>query len=692
MELVFEIGCEELPASFIAPALEQMEVAFRKGCADMRLEPGAVHTLATPRRLTLLVRGAGDRQPDLEEERTGPPAAVAFKDGAPTGAAMGFARGQGVAVEDLYTVTTEKGDYVAAKVFEAGKPASEILPGLLQEILEGLHFPKSMRWGSQKKAFARPVRWILALVDGAPLTVEFAGVTSGAMTYGHRFVAPEAIAVTSVDDYVQKLGAATVTLEPAVRREQIVEACAEHAEAAGGRIVEDPELVDEVKNLVEAVFPVTLNYDEKYLELPREVLISSMRSHQRYFAVEEKGGERLLPACVVIYNTPVRDPQLVAAGNLRVLRARLDDARFFWEKDLATPLEAHLSALESVIWVGPLGSMLQRSRRMSQVAGAIAAAMGLSAAEQESARRAGLLAKADLVTGLVAEFPDLQGVMGREYALKAGEDAAVAKAIGEQYLPTSPEDGVPTTAVSAAVALAEKLDAIVGCFGVGMIPGSTSDPYGLRRAALGVIRILGSLETLLSPAQLIHFAIDAYGVGEDSPLSETADLGAKVEEFLLTRLRFLLAETAPTNVVKAVLAADVPDVPSVYGRVEALQALRSQPDFEPLALGFKRVTNILRKQAEGFEGQAVNPELFEDPAEGALVAAAEKAATAVQTALDSRQWTAALEALIELKAPVDTFFDTVMVMAEDEAVQKNRLAILSSLRDLFLRVADISEI
>ncbi len=689
MELVFEIGCEELPASFIRPALEEMKALYEEACREARLDPGQVEVAGTPRRLAMWVGGGADRQEDLEEERTGPPAQVAFKDGAPTGAAQGFARGQGVAVEDLYTVTTDKGEYVAARVFEEGKAAAEMLPEILTGIFGKLHFPKSMRWGSGKETFARPVRWILAVCDGAVVPVEFAGVKSGGETRGHRFVAPEARKVSGVEEYLAGLEEASVVLDGRARKKTIEASIAEHAEAVGGRVVEDPALVDEVAHLVELPLAVTLGYDEKYLELPREVLISSMRSHQRYFAVERTDGSALLPACVVIYNTPVRDPQVVADGNLRVLRARLDDARFFWEKDLGVRQEDRLDALKSVIWIGPLGSMRDRSARMSSLAGGIARALGLDEGAREAASRAALLSKTDLVSQLVDEFPDLQGVMGREYALKAGEDEAVAQAIGEQYLPGGPEDPVPSTEVASCVALAEKLDAIVGCFGVGMVPDSTKDPYGLRRSALGVLRILAELEEPLELTGLVELARDAYRDSHGKLEGSTAD----VVEFLTTRLHFLLLEQAPTDVVKAVLATGVTDVPSVHGRIAALDELRHREDFEPLALGFKRVVNILKKQAQGVDlvGE-VDPGLFEDGSEEALFGAYRKSREALDSLADARDWRGMLEALIELKGPVDAFFDGVMVMADDEAVRVNRLRLLEGLRSIFFRVADISQV
>lgn len=689
MELILELGCEELPASFVEPALFSMATTFEQALYAARLtgEGLGIRTLATPRRLTLLVTGLPDRQPDLEEERTGPPAQVAFKDGKPTGAAQGFARGQGVSVDNLYVVTTEKGEYVAAKVFEEGKQAQALLPAILLEVIEKLSFPKSMRWGSLSKSFARPLRWILALADGELIPLEFNHVKSGTTTSGHRFVAPEKIEIASIQEYEDKLHAANVMLSFEERKARIRELCEKEAAQAGAQVVADPELVDEVAHLVEWPYSVSLPIHDRYLELPREVLISSMRSHQRYFALETTGGGPLEGACVVIYNTPVRDPQVVAAGNLKVLKARLDDARFFYDQDLQKSLQEHSTGLERVIWIGPLGTLGDRSRRMATLAQKIAATMGISEAAQTQAYQAALLAKADLVTKMVDEFPDLQGIIGAEYARKEDLPAGVALAIREQYLPASPEDPLPSCDLSAAVALAEKLDAIVGCFSAEMIPTSTSDPYGLRRAALGVVRILATLSTPLDLHELIALAAEGY---EESD-SKTNKM---VRNFLVTRLHFLLASQAPTDVVNAVLATEITELPSIAGRINALEALRSQPDFEPLAMGFKRVVNILKKQAEGLtlEELSVQESLLQEPEERALFGAHKEASSKVELALRDRQWDQACQALIELKAPVDAFFDTVMVMAEDSALRNNRIALLAELKELFFQVADISQI
>jgi glycyl-tRNA synthetase beta chain len=709
IELVFEIGCEDLPARFVDPALEQLETGFRTRCEQARLDVEGVRTVGTPRRLTLLVEKLAETQTDLEEEQTGPPASVAFEDGEPTGAAEGFARGQGVDVDDLYTVETDRGEYAAARIREEGDPVDEILPDLLDDLLRSLDFPKSMRWADYDERFGRPVRWLLAVAGGEVVPMEFAGVESGDETRGHRFAAPEPFEVRSIEDYRTGLRKADVVVNPGERRASIREKLDEMADAVDGRVVEDPELVDEVVHLVEQPLATRLDYGEEYLELPDEVLVESMRSHQRYFAIEDDESDQLLPHCGVIYNTPVEDPEVVNRGNLRVLRARLNDAQFFWDKDRERSLESRLDELKEVVWLEEVGSMYARSIRIGTVASRLAERLGFDGSTADHAERAGRLSKTDLVTEMVDEFPKLQGVMGREYALADDEPEEVATAIAEQYLPEGAQDEqLPETDTGRCVALAEKLDALVGCFGVEMEPTSSSDPFGLRRAAIGVIRILEAsnrsipvselVETTLQTgkeANMIHLGDESdetvpfnhFTVGKD-------ELVEALTDFFARRLRYYLTADHPTDVVNAVLATYDGDVAGAIGRVEALAELRGEPDFEPLALGFKRVVNILDKEEEaGLESTGeVDPDRLEEPEEQDLYEAYRTYADRITSAVEARDWTAACEALIELKQPVDAFFDSVMVMADDEALKENRIALLGDIRDLFLQVADISKI
>lgn len=695
-QLIFEIGCEEIPARFMTPTLDQLKREFLAQCKDARISIGGVRMLGTPRRMTLIASDIEPVQADLEEERTGPPAKAAYRDGEPTKAAQGFARGQGVAVEELYLVDTPKGEYLAAKVFEAGKPVGELFPAILQSTLEKLSFPKSMRWASNREQFARPVRWLLALLDDQVLTVRYTNVVSDRFTYGHRFAAPGAIEVRDISQYETLLAEAFVEVDPAKRRVEIMGSARAAAEGFGGVLLEDLDLVDEVVHLVEKPHAVLVVYNEEYLELPDEVLISSMRSHQRYFSVLDAVTKQLTNACVVIYNTPVRDPDVVRAGNLRVLRARLDDAKFFWKQDLQVTLEDRMPQLEQVIWLKRLGTMQQRCLRMSALTAKIGQRLQLQDTHIDAASRAAYLAKADLVSNMVSEFPDLQGVMGREYAVRSGEGEEVGRAIYEQYLPRGADDELPESDAGALVALAERLDALVGIFGIGLIPKGNADPYALRRAALGVLRIIQDRAYDLGVSELLQMAVDVYAQSEqgEALTTEPDKLVAQVREFLLTRQKHQLAADFPVDVVDAVLAVSQDDVLSARDRVAALAALRGEEDFEPLAIGFKRVVNILRKQADEQEvvPDEVDASKLEELQEKELYNRSRGVGVTVQEALGTRDWESACRALITLKRPIDAFFDHVMVMAEDRALRQNRLALLDELRGLFMQVADISRI
>ena len=690
-ELIFEIGCEEIPASYIEPALRQMRELFAARCKEARIAVDGLRVMGAPRRLVLLAESVATRQEDLEEERVGPPASVAEKN---PRAVEGFARGQGVDPADLYEVETDKGRYLAARVREEGRPTAELLPELLGQIPQQLDFPKSMRWGTHTERFARPVRWIVASLGGQTLPLQFAGVASGATTRGHRFVGKgghQEVEVRSISSYLDGLRAAHVEPDQVERRKRIRELLGELGQEAGGQVVDDPALVEEVVHLVEWPVGVLVRFDERYLELPDEVLVSSMRGHQRYFAIRGDSGA-LLPACAVISNTPVPDEEVVRTGNLRVLKARLDDAFFFWEQDRQRRLDERLEALEQVIWVQGLGDQRARSRRLGELAALLAQALGLDQVAAEQARRAGLLSRADLITQMVGEFPDLQGVMGREYARQDGEPEAVAVAIEEQYMPRSADGQVPKTDVGAALALAERADALVGLFGIGEVPTSSADPFGLRRAAIGLLRILQERGYGLTLGEVVRLARGLY---DDDQLTTAPEaLEAQLVEFIKTRLRGQLVGQYATDVVDAVLAASDDEVLSVADRAEALDQLRGEPDFEPLAIGFKRVVNILRKQADAqFEiPQQVDPERLEQGEERALLEAAEQAEARVEQALGARQWSQACQALISLRQPIDAFFDEVMVMTDDEALRANRLALLDRLRRLFFRVADLSRI
>jgi len=693
MELVFEIGCEDLPARFVDPALEQLEEVFAEACEERRVEASEIETVGTPRRLALLVDSLAETQEDLEETQTGPPVEAAYSEGEPTGAAEGFAGAHGVAVDDLFEVEKEHGEYVAAEVREEGRPVVELLPEILDVTLRALSFPKSMRWASYDERFGRPVRWIVAVAGGEVVPVEFAGAESSARTRGHRFAAPDPIEVRSIEEYEARLAEAHVTVDPEKRRREIERHLEELADQVDGEVVEDPGLVDEVVHLVEEPHSTRLDFDEKYLELPDEVLIESMRSHQRYFAIESEEGGELLPHCGVIYNTPVEEPEVVNRGNLRVLRARLEDGMFFWNKDLERSLESRRGDLEDVVWLEEVGSMRERADRIGQTARRVADLVGLDEETVSRAGRAGALSKSDLATEMVGEFPKLQGIMGREYALRDGEPDEVAVAIREQYLPRGADDVLPETDAGACVALAEKLDALVGCFGVEMEPTADSDPFGLRRAALGVLRILEDRQFTVGLSELLGEASSTYADRGTELSVEGAEIVDRLESFVLRRLRYLLVDEYPTDVVDAVLEATSGDVVGVRGRVEALAEFYGDPEFEELVEGYERVSSILRdEQVEPGAPARPDPERFEEDAERRLFESAQRSSSAMDRAVEETDWGAGADALVSLKDPVDEFFERVRVNVDDAALRENRIRLLAAIRRLFNRFADVSKI
>ena len=688
-DLLLEIGTEELPVAFAEGALRELEARVLEALQEVRLDHGAARTYGTPRRLAVVVERVGDRQADRSEVVTGPPKSAAFDaDGRPTKAALGFATRQGVPVDALTVVETPKGEYVAARVEEAGRPAAEVLPPALAQVLPRMHFPKSMRWGEVDVSFARPVHWICALHGARKLVFRFGDVESGNRTRGHRFLAPESIVLRSPARYVEVLREAKVLVDPAERRARIESEATRvvRAEREDYRLRPDPALLDEVCWLVEWPVPLLGAFDPAYLDLPPEVLVSEMRHHQKYFAVEGAGG-RLVPRFVAVSNTPVKDPKLSTHGYERVLAARLADARYFYETDRKRPLAEWAKELDRVVFHRELGTVGEKVERIRALALWMAGRLDLEPFQATIARTASL-AKADLVTGMVGEFPDLQGVMGRYYALADGEPEAVALGIEEHYLPRGAGDRLPTTHEGALVGLADRFDTLVGLFGVGQPPSGTADPFGLRRAALGIVHVVLARGYRLVLSEVLEEGLSLLATKLKRPAAETREA---VLAFFRARLRSLFAETHPVDVVEAVLDAGFDDLLAARERVEALATLRAREDFEPLAVAFTRAANIVRK-GTAIEAAEVDPELFEADAERDLwkvwMAVREKA----ERHLKAHDYLGALEAMVELKAPVDRFFDDVLVMAEDARIRDNRLLLLRGIVDLFQRIADFSRI
>ena len=683
-ELLLEIGTEEIPARFIPPVLEEMAASFKSLMGQERIEVGEIVTWGTPRRLALVAKGVAPVQAELSAEIMGPPKAVAFDAGGrPTPAAIGFAKNQGVGVGDLIEVETPKGAYLAVSKRTSGLPTFERLQEVLPAFILGLSFPKSMRWGSYSTTFARPIHWVLARLGGKVVPFPVADVVSGGITYGHRFMAPQAIEAADAAAYVEALGLAYVVVDPAARRHLLEGELSQAAARVGGEVVPNPGLLQENTFLVEYPSVVCGNFEERFLALPDEVLITSMREHQRYFSLRGKNG-KLLNHFMAVNNTLARDPDLVSQGHERVIRARLSDAMFFFQEDQKTPLEKRVEALKGVVYHSLLGTSYEKMERFRELAAYLAGAIAPDL--QESVRRAATLCKADIVTEMVGEFPSLQGVMGWKYALLSGESAQVAEALFTHYLPRHADDELPPDLAGALVGMADRMDTICGIMGVGLSATGAADPYGLRRHALAVIRILRAKELRLDLPELVWKTLELLK-GKISRTPE--DTALEVLDFFQTRLQhLLLAEGFDHETITAVLAAGCRDVVEAADKVKALEEVRRSPEFPALAVAFKRVINISR----GAEAVEVTDLLFEHPEERQLFEAAGLIEAEVAAALEKLDYSAVCRALAKLRGPVDLFFNKVMVMAEDPNLRRNRLGLLSRISRTFLQMADFSKI
>jgi len=689
-DLLVEIGTEELPSKSLEPLRAAFETAVCAGLERQRIACGQSRgRLAGPRRLALLIRDVAAQQPDRDERLLGPSVAVAFDAaGNPTAAAQGFARKVGVAVTDLQQIddpgNSSKGARLAYLRRIPGGATAALLPAIVQSALESLPIAKRMRWGAGRAEFVRPIHWALILFGSQPVAGEVFGVPIGRVSRGHRFHAPGEIAVPAAAGYPALLrSAGKVEPDLARRREQIRRAVEDLAQTElGGRAVIDAELLDEVAALVE--WPVALagRFDRRFLSVPAEALICAMREHQKCFhAVDDKGA--LLPGFIGVANIESRQPQRVVGGNERVMRSRLADAAFFYEADKKTAFADFRERLKAVIFQESLGSVYAKSERVAALAAQIAPLVG---ADPEVAARAGGLCKCDLVSQMVLEFAQLQGVMGRHYALASGEAAAVAEAIGEHYLPRFAGDRLPQTAVGTALALADRLDSLTGLFGIGQPPSGSRDPFALRRASLSVLRLLVEGGHALSLRDLIERA-SALHSGLTEP---AAALTERLLDYILERFAAWFAERGvAAEAFLAVRALGLDDPAEIHARTLAVAEFAASAEAKALAQLNKRVANILEKSA-GAEPQAVDPALFVADEERQLWAAVTQMAEALAPLLQAGQHAAALKLLLGLHAPIDAFFAHVMVNVEDKKVRANRLGLLRELRGLFLSVADIS--
>ncbi len=684
-DLLIEIGTEELPPKALLGLSEAFSSGICAGLEQQQLSYNIATPFATPRRLAVLIKGVATRQEDRETERRGPALSAAFDQaGQPTKAVLGFARSCGVDISKLEKLETAKGSWLIYRSMQLGQATTALIPEIITTALAALPIPKRMRWSDLPFEFVRPVHWLVILFGTEVIETTILGIPSSRETRGHRFHHPDPIVLTTTNEYAKKLEDQGYVIPAfASRREHIRILVTEAAEAMGGYAVIDEALLNEVTSLVEYPVAVTGSFDDTFLEVPPEALIATMKGHQKYFHVVNEQGQ-LLPRFIVISNINSKQPELVQAGNERVIRPRLSDAAFFWQQDRAKSLESRLEQLKTVIFQNKLGNLYDKAKRVAKLAGLIAKQLG---AEELQGIRAAQLAKCDLLTEMVGEFPELQGIMGEYYARHDQETEGVAIALREQYMPRFWGDQLPTTVLGQALSIADKLDTLVGIFGIGQPPTGDKDPFGLRRATIGVLRMMIECQLPLDVKQLLTEAQAAY-----PPELLQAEISNQVFEFFLERLRSYYQDQGVNyDSIEAVLAG-YPTAPlDADHRIRSIETFRQLPEATSLASANKRIHNILKKAEESFSDQP-DPTYFNHMAERTLYDQMEAVRETIAPLLKQGDYQAALQHLASLREAVDNFFDNVLVMDDDPQVRINRLAFLQRIRQLFLQVADISRL
>jgi glycyl-tRNA synthetase beta chain len=691
--LLLEIGTEEIPAGYITPALNALSSALLQKLTDARIDHGKAEVYATPRRLAVKIDDVADKQKSVQREIIGPPAKVGFDDqGNPTTAALKFAEKVGVPVKQLVTKETPRGAYLAAVVRQRGVATPTLLKDILPHVILSIPSPKKMRWADLDIEFARPIHTILALLGHQVIRFQLGNIKSNRYTNGHSFMSPGKIKLEASDDYLSTLSSARVMADMQQRRSKLERDIAKVAKKLNGRILPDAELVDIVNNLVEYPVAVAGNFDKEFLEVPDEVLINAMREHQKYFAVVGKDN-KLMPCFIAVNNTVAKDMAVVAKGHERVLRARLADAQFFYQGDLEIPNDNRVNMLKKVLFQAELGTVYEKIERVAGIGKFISTAVEQAQAAdvnntdlQKHVVRAAMLSKSDLVSQVVGEFPKLQGIMGRIYASVAGESSEVAAAIEEHYRPVYSGAPLPGSPVGAILSIADKIDSICGCFSVGLVPTGASDPYALRRQGIGILQIMQDQGFSFSLSDLIEESLTHF-----KP-QNPAMVQGQVYTFLQNRMTHLLVDDGfSKDTVAAVLSVAADNIPDTWRRAGALEQLKAKPDFEPLAVAFKRVVNIIKK-ADDIQAKGADQNLFQHESEAALLNAYKQVKNRVEDDLANGLYDQALVKIASLRDPVDDFFEGVMVMADDVNVRHNRLALLGNIAALFGKFADFSKL
>ncbi|MCG6971852.1 MAG: glycine--tRNA ligase subunit beta [Desulfobacterales bacterium] len=687
--LLLEIGTEEIPAGYIEPALQSLSSTLLQKMTDARIEHGQAQVFGTPRRLAVEVKDVADKQKSLTSEMMGPPEKVGFDGtGKPTTAAVKFAEKVGVSLNALTVKETNKGRYVCAMVSERGLATRTLLKAMLPEVILATPFPKTMKWAQLNIFFARPIHYIVALLGNQTIPFELGDTKSGRYSFGHYFMQPSKVKIASPEDYVKTLKDAQVVIDFEERRKLVETEINKAAKGVGGKVLPDEELIDINKNLVEYPIATAGKFDDEFLEIPAEILITAMRHHQKYFAVVDDKGS-LMSSFIAVNNTRTKDMNLVATGHQRVLRARLADAQFFYKSDVQESMDDWVERLKGVLFQAKLGSMYEKVQRVQKIAAYLADATGQKPTAKKQVMRAAWLCKADLVSQVVNEFPNLQGVMGRIYADVKKEPKAVAAAVEEHYRPTYSGGPLPETAIGGLLSIADKIDSICGFFSVGLVPTGASDPYALRRQGIGIIQIMNDRGFSFSLKKMIEKSLGIYGIKGTKKVKEIAD---PIYTFIQNRMTYQLVEEGfSKDVIAAVADTDADNVPNVWHRVRAIQDLKAAADFEPLAVAFKRVVNIIKK-ADLPVRKTVDEILFEHASEKALYLAYKDLQGKVSGHLDKGRFDQAFREIAKLRDPVDAFFDGVMVMSKDKKIRNNRLSLLAMISDLFGQFADFSKI
>lgn len=681
--LLFEIGVEELPARYVNSAMEQLKTNIVKSFNENRITFDEVNVYSTPRRLTVIVNNICEKQSDLEEEVKGPAKRIAVDtEGNYTKPLLGFMKSKGIKEEDLYFKQAGKEEYAFGKIKQEGQSTSEVLKNILPEAIKSMTFPKAMRWGGKNMRFIRPIRWMVCILNDCVLNIELEGIVSSNTTKGHRFLGESEFEVNTLNEYLTKLEENFVILNQDERKELIKKQCNEVAKSLGGEIEFDEELLEEVTHLVEYPTAFYGEFDEDYAKLPKEVVITPMKQHQRYFPVLKN--DKLLPNFIAVRNGDSHKIDNVKKGNEKVLEARLADALFFYKEDTKKSLESYIEKLKTVVFQAKLGTIYDKSLRIEKLANNILDKLN-EADIKEDTLRAAKLCKADLVTGMVFEFTELQGVMGREYAKVSGENENVAEAIFEHYLPRFAGDILPSTKSGIVLSIADKLDSIAGFFAIGIQPTGSQDPYALRRQALGIINILMDNDLDISLSELISLTLDNYSFIE----FDKNEISNQIMEFFKDRIKNLFRDLGIRyDVIDAILSSNIDDIADMYTRAQALNSWIDKDQLVEMLTAFNRVATL----AETAENNEVNINLMREEAEFNLYQQFQEIRSNVEHLLANKEYTKALDAFASLRPAIDNMFDSVMVMDKDEDIKNNRLAILKQIYDIMLNICDLSKI